>query len=137
MSLNTWNTEGAGTWNDGEGGVIINPLLPVVTIGGATSAVKAASATLTSTITDEDSELTYTYVWRVISGGAVASGSTEESTFTFTAGTELDGIMTIGLIVNDGEYDSLEALFEVEITEDFSINTSWANTVNKSRIWFN
>jgi hypothetical protein len=111
--------------------------VPVVTIGGATSAVKAASATLTSTITDEDSELTYTYVWRVISGGAVASGSTEESTFTFTAGTELGAIMTIGLIVNDGTDNSLEALFQVSITEDFSINTSWANTVNKSRIWFN
>jgi hypothetical protein len=112
-------------------------VVPVVTIGGVTSAVKAASATLTSTITDEDSELTYTYVWRVISGGAVASGSTEESTFTFTAGTELGGIMTIGLIVNDGTDNSLEALFAISITEDFSINTSWANTVNKSRIWFN
>ena len=99
--------------------VTVNPAgAPVAVIAeGATLSVNAgASVTLNST---GSSDPIATYTWRVVTNGvpALTLTTVDQATLSFTApAVTVADEYTIGLVVNDGTVDSLEAMIVVTVS---------------------
>lgn len=101
------------------------PVLEIVP--SATTIYVGQSVTLTANVTDEDVSDTHTYLW--------SSGETTKSITVTTTNLSQDVTIDRTCIANDGTINSNLASISLAISPVLA--SSWANTVNLGRIWFN